>query len=202
MGFNCESPIEFIFAEQVARYCDDSISWQTQRPISTREQNHRVDFYTEAAGRKLVIECDGREFHEFWRDRARDVRMLVLGGVTDIIRFRGSDLKYAPDDCVTALRKLAPYLFRPDADPPTLESTIVGSMGVSGLDVKPILRARHWTTELLELPRWMKDVDTYTEIVTARDGTLGQFKSPFWDWTYRGCRAESFGSILSGFVDN
>jgi very-short-patch-repair endonuclease len=56
----------------------------------------------------LVVECDGREFHEKWeqqvKDRARDLALAKLGYCT--IRFTAAQILYSPEEVAAALRGL------------------------------------------------------------------------------------------------
>jgi very-short-patch-repair endonuclease len=56
----------------------------------------------------LVVECDGKEFHESWeqqvKDRARDLALAKLGYCT--IRFTGAQILYRADEVAAALRGL------------------------------------------------------------------------------------------------
>lgn len=56
----------------------------------------------------LVVECDGKEFHESWAqqvtDRRRDLRLAALGYVC--VRFTAAQILYHPEEVVAALRGL------------------------------------------------------------------------------------------------
>lgn len=56
---------------------------------------YRVDFLFEGKGKKLVVECDGRDFHhstkdQIERDRARDAELSRLGYT--VFRFPGTQI--------------------------------------------------------------------------------------------------------------
>ena len=64
-----------------------------------RQQSHigsfRVDFLIEGRGKKLVIECDGRDFHhstreQIERDRKRDADLSAMGYT--VFRYPGTQL--------------------------------------------------------------------------------------------------------------
>ncbi|WP_119270874.1 endonuclease domain-containing protein [Taklimakanibacter deserti] len=105
----CESPIEqlFLFALMafwVSEYFQfpkvdeapggESLTVKCQHQID----GYRVDFALESGecpGIKLVVECDGHEFHERTkeqaaRDRSRDRRLQSKGYI--VLRFTGSEL--------------------------------------------------------------------------------------------------------------
>ncbi|MFW2512305.1 endonuclease domain-containing protein [Demequina sp. SO4-13] len=64
----------------------------------------RVDLLVEG---RLVVECDGREYHSdpraFAKDRARD-RELVAQGL-DVLRFPYADTVYRPERVVSDVRR-------------------------------------------------------------------------------------------------
>lgn len=85
------------------------VLFQTQVEVFTPPGNYRVDFRLELAG-VCVIECDGREFHTYARDRQRDLHLLKFGGITDIIHFKGTDVHFFPEKCAQYALSLIPYL--------------------------------------------------------------------------------------------
>lgn len=116
-----ESPIEvtFFYAFQLAaRLGGEVLSYGNEGSNATIDirtqaviENFRVDFLIEsltvpANGRKvrLVVECDGHDFHERTkeqaaRDRGRDRRLQELD--YGIFRFTGSEIHNAPFACAT-----------------------------------------------------------------------------------------------------
>ena len=64
---------------------------------------YRADFVLELdLHRRLVVECDGHDFHDRTKqqaayDRARDRELLQLGFTT--IRFTGSEITHSPERC-------------------------------------------------------------------------------------------------------
>lgn len=96
-----ESPIEALFVEGVAMH----LAW---KPFGLQAQvqigQYRVDFLMtdERHDRKVVVECDGHDFHERTkdqakRDRSRD-RWLMRRGYT-VARFTGSEIWANPVTC-------------------------------------------------------------------------------------------------------
>lgn len=94
---NCESPIEkiaylhlLIFVDRSACECGGG-SFETQVPIG----NYRADFVAVSQGLRVVIECDGHEFHvvdkvQARADRKRDRVMQSMG--YRVLRYTGSEL--------------------------------------------------------------------------------------------------------------
>lgn len=93
---NTESPLEAAFHIALSHALDESaykeeISARFQVPIG----KYRADFLLTLHGQKLVVECDGHDFHERTKeqakkDRSRD-RFLTNEGYT-VIRFTGSEV--------------------------------------------------------------------------------------------------------------
>jgi hypothetical protein len=74
----CESHIERILCVDLERRFRADLEWDSQTPIVAMGHNFRADFFIESSSGKIVIKCDGREFHE-WRDRedlTRDELMI------------------------------------------------------------------------------------------------------------------------------
>ncbi len=107
------SPIEALLEDLFVKYLDPATRKTTQRTVSTPFGRFRPDFYlvSPCTGRVLVIECDGREFHDPLRDRWRDAAMLGCGVVHDLLRVEGKDLKRRPHDVLYLLWRLFPELF-------------------------------------------------------------------------------------------
>lgn len=107
--FHCESPIELLFY-----YCFELINIEInshlcllpQNEIETENKKYRVDFTLREMDTnkelKVVIECDGYEYHSSSKQMARDnqrQRDLENAGYT-IIRFSGSEIYNDPVKCV------------------------------------------------------------------------------------------------------
>jgi very-short-patch-repair endonuclease len=96
-----ESPIEALLlraiGEEIER-CRLDCSPTTQAKIGP----YRVDILVEMDGRKLVVECDGAEFHaknkdQVERDKRRD-RFFAAHGIS-VMRFTGSEISRSPRAC-------------------------------------------------------------------------------------------------------
>lgn len=95
-----ESPIEAMFIRSFYMRADAARA-AAMEPLGIkvwpqrRLDSFRVDFLLERGARKLVVECDGHEFHErtkeqATKDKSRD-RALVSRGYT-VMRFTGSEI--------------------------------------------------------------------------------------------------------------
>ncbi len=120
----CESPIEKLLYVRLYQYVRDfDLLYKTdtkvfmQTKILIKKKTYRLDFLIEVTYKekcfKLVIECDGYEFHEKTkeqaiRDKSRD-RILQINGYT-VMRFTGSEIWNNPRKCssevLMTLRKI------------------------------------------------------------------------------------------------
>lgn len=120
-----ESPIEQLFFKslfehlaihQLANVYEFAFrldgSWRSKYPLSEgcvyvypqlQIEKYRVDFFIETEFSKIVIECDGHDFHERTkaqaaRDRSRDRALQALGYV--VLRFTGHEIHKDSVSCV------------------------------------------------------------------------------------------------------
>jgi len=104
-----ESPIEvamLMALSHALKAHGDHITFKAQEVIG----RFRVDFLLECDGVRLVVECDGHDFHERTkkqaaRDRSRD-RWLLSQGIP-VMRFTGSEI-YA--DVLTCAREAIEHI--------------------------------------------------------------------------------------------
>lgn len=107
-----DSPIEDAFARNAVKHFDESLDLSAQVEIKTICGFFRVDFLVKALdGRITVIECDGKEFHDEYRDDWRDAMILGSGDINEIYRIRGSDINYRIEDVFYLLSLWSPWLF-------------------------------------------------------------------------------------------
>jgi hypothetical protein len=100
-----DSPIEDVFAYHVVKYLASDTKMQPQHPISTPAGNFILDFTLERGGLPIGIECDGRPYHDAYRDEWRDALILGTGRVAAVYRFSGRILSYHINDCLTLMAR-------------------------------------------------------------------------------------------------
>lgn len=121
----CESPIETLFGEAVYPLLHDRVAFRIQKEVVVKAGNrYRLDFAASYQDRHVGFECDGLHFHDFYRDRQRDVAILGLKNWRAIIRFRGGDIRNGPESCTTMAKMFVPHLFDGVAPVPTLPEMI------------------------------------------------------------------------------
>lgn len=85
------TPIEKLFKEQ----CEiNKIEYKSQ----VHFENYFVDFVLTHNGRKAIVECDGRDYHNPNLDKKRDKALTKFG--LPIFRFSGSELFYDANSCL------------------------------------------------------------------------------------------------------
>jgi very-short-patch-repair endonuclease len=99
-----ESPIEERLAVHMSAAISGASQVQAQAEIVAGQTKYRADFLIsdEESGLRIVVECDGHDFHERTkeqasRDKKRDRDMLAAG--YRVMRFTGSEIWRAPKRC-------------------------------------------------------------------------------------------------------
>jgi very-short-patch-repair endonuclease len=115
----CKSPIEtiFNFAFDIYHYCilDNHAVYDMSRqePIEIDGKTYIVDFLIEQDSvedidYKLVVECDGYEYHstkeQIQKDNDRDIALKTAG--YDVVRFTGSQIFNTPMQCAAKVLNL------------------------------------------------------------------------------------------------
>ena len=107
-----ESPLEDIFSWHCQKHLRDSSVFESQVGVRTCHGLFRLDFLLSGPGEDVVaVECDGRDFHDSFRDEFRDSILLGEGYLDTIYHFRGRDITYFPDGCIWLMSLLNPGLF-------------------------------------------------------------------------------------------
>lgn len=106
----CESPIEARLAEAIDVLIEHD-SLPVEVLIQENVLSYRVDLMLcPPRGPKVVIECDGHDFHERTktqarRDKSRDRRLTAAGYV--VLRFTGSEIWAQPFTCALEALEIA-----------------------------------------------------------------------------------------------
>lgn len=106
-----DSPIERIFASCCFKHLRPDVQVEKQVEVSTGHGRFRIDFVLSVGDRRIAVECDGKDFHESFRDEFRDAILLGEGHFETVYHFRGCDITYWTDDCIWLMSVLDPQLF-------------------------------------------------------------------------------------------
>ena len=106
-----DSPLEFRFAYNLMKYLHHDTHLDTQVSVETITGTYRLDFVAHREGRKVAVECDGKDFHDEGRDEWRDAMILGAEAVDVIYRFRGRDINYHIEDCLFVVSQWEPHIF-------------------------------------------------------------------------------------------
>lgn len=106
-----ESPIEDRFERALKPVLHPEAEFRGQVEVSTQCGIFRVDYLVTCASRRVVLECDGRQFHEESVDEVRDALILGASSADIVYRIRGVDIMYRLMDCVALLSQMEPVLF-------------------------------------------------------------------------------------------
>lgn len=132
-----ESHIEDAFLHEFRKHTYPAFLLTAQVEFQTRVGMLRPDFVTEFDGYLIAFECDGREFHEDFRDEVRDAILLGDNHVGTIYRFDGAPLYYAPEVCIQFIMKHDPELF-----PPRSHEVINNKVAIADYKRAPIFHRR------------------------------------------------------------
>jgi len=89
-----ESEVEQIFYSELSKLISEDLIFEPQFEIKTICGKFRIDFYFELHGKRIGIECDGKEFHKGYKDSFRDAILLGDNHIDEIFRFQGKDIFY------------------------------------------------------------------------------------------------------------
>jgi len=180
-----ESPIEERMGVAMAKAFHPGVTIETQRKVAAHGEKFRLDFHVEYQGTRLAVECDGKDYHEYHRDRRRDLLTIDSGAVTDVFRLRGTDIVYDAEACVTYMRSFFPSLFEADATRVAIGDLLDWSCLMYHGCIKPIARMTFSADEIRDNSRLINSgACCATDGLLLRDGSFGivTFKTPDWDW--------------------
>jgi hypothetical protein len=107
-----DSPIEDAFAFNIVKYLEKGVELIPQYEVITSRGKFILDFILKTPNKEIIaIECDGREYHDFFRDAFRDAFILKENDIDEIIRFTGKYINYYFEACLFFMLKYHPELF-------------------------------------------------------------------------------------------
>ncbi|QPH38889.1 hypothetical protein [Pedobacter endophyticus] len=106
-----ESPLEEQFIQSLEKYLNPRSEIIPQFELETILGRFRLDFVIELDGYRIGFECDGKAYHDAFRDEWRDALILHTKQIDTIYRFRGKDIFSFLDDCIYVIYKHDPFIF-------------------------------------------------------------------------------------------
>jgi very-short-patch-repair endonuclease len=100
-----ESPIEQYLFIKLRSHFAPNASLTPQVSFKTQCGIFRVDALLNFAERKVAVECDGKDYHNGYRDEWRDSILLGERHITDIVRFSGANIIDVPLVCISDLAR-------------------------------------------------------------------------------------------------
>jgi very-short-patch-repair endonuclease len=183
-----ESPIEEKIGERLKVTLASNVRLSLQVPI----RGYRVDMMlTHKSGRKVVIECDGAEFHNFQNDRHRDMELLQAG-VLAVMRLNGSDIIYAPDACIGRIKSYLPEMFS-GGKSLGMEDLIM--LNRSGEPITPIFRFLTSKLAWMQLPATIRELPGIA-LDSTGNAMMVSLCAPNWSRHYDGAPAAAMADCL------
>jgi hypothetical protein len=100
----CDSPIEDIFYYEFQKCVATLAVTSRQFECPTPDGTFYLDFLVASGSRRVGFECDGKDFHDRLRDRARDRAIVDAGHAHRIYRLRGHDIWHHLHDALDLIR--------------------------------------------------------------------------------------------------
>jgi len=106
-----ESPIEEELCRVLLKYLGADTKVSNQVEFETPNGKYRVDFLLQCGDRKVVLEANGKEFHNDIIDIYRGAFILGFSDVQSVFYIRGCDITYSLPTVLYAISQFEPYLF-------------------------------------------------------------------------------------------
>ncbi len=108
----CDSPIEDQFLWAFMKVASPRVIVTRQVELETTLGKFRPDFLISRpeGGKKIVVECDGREFHEGPRDSRRDAAIVKSGAADRVYRLKGKDICWKIHELLELLGNCEPWI--------------------------------------------------------------------------------------------
>lgn len=186
-----DSPIEWELGYMLKKHVmNDCFFTQSPKIAKTIQKQHEVntdggkfflDFYITFDKMKIAIECDGKDYHEYYADLYRDAFLLGEKHINLMIRFSGRDLTGYINTCVFFLGRAIPGLIS-DRNMNALEIEARNEMWNQDFDPE----GKYFYKQIFEdpLPDWDDEIRTWNMVRITRRKNFGDFKSQDWCKAY------------------
>jgi very-short-patch-repair endonuclease len=146
-----ESHIEEALARELVKHVHPEAQLAVQVEFTTIGGDFRVDFVLSRDGRTVGIECDGKDFHDKYRDEWRDALLLGDHRLDAMYRLRGCDIWHNTGDLILLIAQREPQMFSPR-----------GHINLEAL-AHPEVRAHEWQDRTSQTV-YLRDGDDFHEI--------------------------------------
>ena len=106
-----ESPIEAELHRELSKYVHSDTIISNQDEYRTPNGNYRGDFQLARGDHKIVLEANGKEYHDTLTDLYRGSFIIGFSDVRSIYYIRGCDITYSLPTVLHAIAVHEPYLF-------------------------------------------------------------------------------------------
>jgi hypothetical protein len=106
-----DSPLEEQLALFLPKYIEDESKFFKQYQVETPRGIFKLDFLVYSPKGKFGFECDGKDFHDYYRDLFRDALILGSSDIISIHRITGKDIHNRLEDAIFAISKVEPDAF-------------------------------------------------------------------------------------------
>jgi very-short-patch-repair endonuclease len=190
MNLPYESEIERAFFDAMIPLLRLDAKYEPQKKIVAGPNRYRADMMLAVDGRRVIVECDGAKFHEFWKDQERDLCMIRNNCVDDVYRIRGCDIYFALDQTIDRIQTALPFLFEAGREPHGAE--VLSLMGCADIgDTRPILRT------IIPADDLKNGIPDKFQLIGHMPGkVIVQVKSAYWNTYFRGGRVWLLKDVL------
>jgi hypothetical protein len=171
-----ESEIEDIFAYNISKYLDQNTELFSQHEVETICGKYRIDFVLKNNSTDFIaIECDGKKYHDKYRDEWRDAMILGSTSIAAIYRIKGSDIFYYINDVIFIFSKINPEFFS--------KRGLLNLSVISSKQAKKLIVNKDDTMFLLNYLE--KDSNAIYELfIESRHKNIPKDKRQFWQTLY------------------
>ena len=106
-----ESPIEEELCRVLSKHLAPDTKLTNQVSFATPNGNYRADFVLTSGSRIIVIEANGKEFHDVLTDIYRGAFILGFSAAQSVYYIRGCDIAYSLPTVLYAISRHEPYFF-------------------------------------------------------------------------------------------
>ena len=175
-----ESEIEALFLAKLSRYLSTETKLSSQVEFKTIGGLFRVDFLIEApCGEIIVIECDGKDFHDDIYDSWRDALILSTKKVNYIYRFRGKDIYTYRYDPYYYLYRFHPNIFTESAIDDICYYSKQEKLYDNDFPDRPCSLTRHHDARVTDLKSCVTELPSFCD--EEDEDVFDNFNDSYWD---------------------